>query len=321
MLAAATAGFQGFLVFSLLVDAVSRYFQINKIWIRKHERPVAESVSLISCLLSVLMLMPFLIESIAEWNPYQAISRLLSLGMTGLFFAIGMGLWVPGWSTTRGAWSALKKALRVERNEWSDLLHSSGRPGTAEAIADILKRTALLDRSLAPGEIRILRSFAERWGLPDPTRDLGDPIAASDPAALRRSVEAYLRLSPPAEQAGQLLDLLRVMIESDGVVTREEKASLAELGGLIADYLDGEAQPKRVHEVVVVPQGDSQLGTARQLLGEIDPIERCGGRVYVAGCYYHEEFAELVAGRYRAQGLLTLVLAGAPAVSAPVRQA
>lgn len=305
---------------ALALDLASRYFAVNKIWIRKHERPVAESVSIISCLLSLVTLAPFLVQSIEQGDSFQVVNRLLSVAMIAIYFAIGIGLWVPGWSSTRGMWSALKKALRVEKSEWSDLLLKKW-PGAAEAIADILRRTALLDRAISPSEAVILRSFAERFGLPDPMKHLDASEASFDPAGLRRSVEAYLALSPPSDQAGQLLDLLRVLIESDGEVTREERASLAEIGGLIADYLDGETRPVRVHEVLVVPQGDAQVSTARELLGDVHPIERCGGRVYVAGCYYHEEFAELVAGRYRARGLLSLVLSCAPEVAAPTRRA
>lgn len=298
-----------FIYGALVISVFRSYLSVNKIWIRKHERPVAESVSVIACMLALVVNGPYLVRYAMSGEILGALKETLSLTVTGIFFCIGSGFWVAGWRQV-GPWQAIKKALRLEGTEWSEMLKRFARPKGASKVLRILRLVALVDRKLAEEEVRLVESFALHWGVPSPFAGdaaLGSPTEPFDPDVLRREVEDYLALEPPPEQAGQLVDLVRLVIGADKDVRIQERHTLAEIDAMVTDYLDGDIDPPASHEVLVIPQGGQQVETFRQIFAGTEPIKHCGGLVYVVGRYHHEPYAEMVSSSFQQRKICSVV--------------
>jgi len=290
------------------IALVKAYLVANKIWSRKHERVVAESVSVAAALLGLLTAAPFLMKHGMAGDMSSAISTLTGIVMSCFFVSVGIGLWVRG-SRQIGFWRLLLRSLRLESREAGDLARAFLRPAGSREILEILGNLAMVDRSLHPEEEKFIRSFADSWGLAwsrgsDATRD----FAAGSPSrlqAVRESTDRYLDLDPPAEQAVQLRDVIHALVSVDEDVTAAEKTIVAELEQMLDAYVEGDERPH--HEVLVVPQSPEQIEAVRTLLSRPDPARRCGGRAFVVDSFYTETYAEAICDTYRALNLFTTV--------------
>ena len=290
------------------IALVKAYLVANKIWIRKHERVVAESVSVAAAVLGLLTAVPFLVKQVLARDVSSAINILTGLVMSCFFLSVGIGLWVRG-SGQEGFWRLLLKSLRLESQEASDLARAFLRPAGSREILEILSHLAMVDRSLHPEEEKFIRSFADAWRLawsPDPVEPGG--AAAGGPRRLevvREATERYLDVDPPTEQAVQLRDVIHALVSVDEEVTEAERTIVAELEQMLDAYVEGDTRPH--HEVLVVPQSPEQIDAIRSLLSEPDPAVRCGGRAFVVDSFYTEPYAEAICDSYRALNLFTTV--------------
>jgi hypothetical protein len=301
---------------SLLIALVSNYLIINKLWKRRAVRDVAESISVSAALLGLFTSVPFLILFLfVDQSPAGATKTLIGI-VTGLVFvSVGSGVWVPELRGTRFR-SLFVGALKLERKESGDLIKLLVQPKGADRILVVLQQLAAVDGHIDEGELELIRGFAERWRLPEPTATVdGD----ADLLVLRHSVEHYLGVSPPREQAAQLLDLLHLLAQADAHVSWQETLALEEVGGMIRHYLArGDTAPPG-YEVVIVPQREEQIDAVQTLLpNAAEKIVR-GGRVFSVGIYFSPHFAEMVCQKYIALGLCTTLLEeeATPAPAAP----
>ena len=292
---------------ALVLMFVEAYLTVNKIWIRKHEQVVSESVSVSAQLLALATGLPFIGLYIMEGAYEGAIGDGLFLLVNLVMIMIGIGFWVEG-RRGLGLWSNLKKAMRLERSEASALLTDFVRPVGARQVVRILHGLANIDSELDEREMSLIQSFAERWDI-DLEETLASDRAMEGEAGesfthLRQMVRDYVHMSPPKEQASQLRDVLSSLAGIDGNVSSEEELMISELGGIIDDYVGGTKSASFV--VLIAPQSSAQEKALREIHGDHTKEHRLGGEVFKVGQYYSQDYADMVCSWYRDTGYLTI---------------
>ena len=290
----------------IVIALVTNYLIINKLWKRRMVKEVAESVSIAAALLGLFNGIPFLIMFLLI-NPNLAAATKTAIGIVTaiVFVLIGSGLWVAE-LRRRGFRSLFLRALKLERKESADLLKQLVQPKGAAQILRVLHQLAMVDGHLDEREADLIRQFAREWRLEDPSAAADDRPA--DLITLRKSINDYLSLHPPAKQVGHLRDVLQAMVESDARVTWQESVALEEIDGMLLRYMSGEDEQLEMHEVLIVPQSDAQVEAVRTLLpGREEKLLR-GGRVFSAGEFFSQRYAEFVCQKYIGLGLFSTVI-------------
>ncbi len=289
---------------SVVIAAVSNYLIVNKLWSRRAKRDVAESISISAALLGLATGFPFLIEFVLVDQNWAAAGKAGIGILTGLVFVmVGAGLWVTEF---RGQTflQLFTRALNLERKESADLLKSLVQPAGADHLIRVFEAMASVDRHVDAREIEMIREFARRWHLDPPKLTEGAVEHDGDVIGLRRSVEDYLNVSPPADQASELLDVLRIFVMADGAVSHEEELVLEEITGMITGYMSAVGD-KGMHEVVIVPQNDKQMDAVLELFPGITAKTMRGGTVYSVGRFFSPRYADVVCDKYISLGLFT----------------
>jgi len=295
---------EGLVGLSVVIAAVSNYLIINKLWSRRMKRDVAESISISAALLGLATGLPFLIEFVLVDRNWAAAGKAGIGIVTGLVFVmVGAGLFVTEF---RGQTflHLFTRALNLERKESADLLKALVQPAGADQLIRVFEAMASVDRHVDAREIEMIRAFARHWHVDPPMLKEGAVDHDGDVVGLRRSVEDYLKVSPPADQAMELLDVLRIFVRADGKVSREEELVLDEITGMITGYVS-DAGEEGLHEVVIVPQNDRQMEAVLALLPGIKAKTMRGGTVYSVGRYFSPRYADVVCEKYISLGLFT----------------
>lgn len=292
---------------ALGIGVVCIYLMVNKIWIRKHERVVAESLSVTALGLGSVMSLPFLITNLRNKEYLGAADGATWLVCDLMLILVGIGLFVPD-PLRRGVWRKLRAALRLERTEAGDLAKRLFRPRDPRRILAILHRVAMIDRDLDQRERELIEQFARAWGIEYVVDEqlLEQSDITGDYVALRRAVADYLLLNPPKRQVAELRDLLDLMINLDEKVTEQEALMRGELFGLLDGYISGEGSAEP-YIVVIVPQSEAQDEAVRSLLPGRKRVRRSGGTAYEVGSFFSAPYAEMISDKYRALAFLTIV--------------
>jgi hypothetical protein len=289
----------------IVISLVSNYLIINKLWKRRMVREVAESVSIWAALLGLFNAIPFLLLfMLINHSPAGVAKTLINIVAAVVFVLVGSGLWVAEWRE-KGFRHLFMRAMKLERKESTDLLKQFVQPKGAAQILRILHQMASVDGHVDEREAAMIREFAREWRLSDPTEN--GEAKTVDLITLRKSVVDYLNLNPPVKQAGQLVDVLRVMAESDSRITWQEAVALEEVGGMLRQYVVGEEENVVLHEVLIVPQSDQQVEAVRTLLPDREEKTLRGGRVFSVGLYFSPRYAEFVCQKYIGLGLFSTV--------------
>ena len=290
----------GALVFSL----IKGYLTVNKIWKRRKNEEVANSISIVAAMLGFVVGFPFLLNALIITQDYfNAAKSVIALFLATVFTMIGTGYFVDK-NRGIGFFTLLGRALKLEGKESGDLISDMIRPKGARKIIDILKKLAAIDDDIAKEEIDLINQFSEKWGIDVPDLTPGKPQEVTNLVELKGLVQSYLDEGPATEVAEGLVDLINLMAEADDEVTEEEAMAVAEFTGMIAHYVSKEKGGEmEMFEVSIVPQGDQQMEAVRELLPELEIVESRGGRVFKVGKYFSEDYAEAVCEKYIALGL------------------
>jgi putative flippase GtrA len=296
---------------SVGISAVSNYLIVNKLWTRKNRREVAESVSISAALLGLATGVPFFIEfTLVSRNLPSAIKTVIGIATGTVFVLVGTGIWVAENRGT-GFVRLFIRALKLEKKESADLIKALAQPHGARELMAVFHAMALVDKHVDERELEMIRLFAQRWRVQLPDLLVGHHEGGGDLIQLRRSVEEYLAVSPPAEQAQELLDVLHLFVQADEQVTHDEELVLEEIEGMIREYVGGGESAADMHEVVIVPQDESQLEAVRALLPGVEPKIVRGGRVFSVGRFFSPRYADMVSEKYINLGLFTARVQGA----------
>ncbi len=193
----------------------------------------------------------------------------------------------------------LRRQEQLERSREELLRDAQG----VDELMEVFKAIVYVDERVDEREVAVLREFAERWSVPMP--DLAPPVGSGGGIMpVRDAVDAYLRVSPPTDQASELLDVLQHFVHVDETVTEEETTVVDEVGAMVIRYVTG-SQDEGRYQVVIVPQNDAQVADVRAAIPEAEDSFMRGGTVYSVGRYFSPKYADLVCERYVARGFFT----------------
>lgn len=290
---------------AVIITAVRMYFTINKLWKRKSDQEVCNSISIFAYVLAIAVHTPFMVKfAFIDKNFVLAVNDGIQILSYSLVILIGTGFWVRANKRT-GFFTLVKKALRLESKESGHLMKSLIRPSGAKEIIEILQKIARLDNELSDSEVKIINDFAKNWDIEIPNLEEWQSGEQTSLLDIRESVEKYLNLTPPVKQASELLDLFRLIVKADNVVSKEEELFLAEATGLINGYVHQEENPK-MYQVLLVPQKKKKIKAMSEIFPNHELVERRGGKVIIQGKYYSKEFAEEVCKNYMTLGIFSI---------------
>jgi hypothetical protein len=297
---------------SVLLTFLEAYLKVNKIWIRKHEVVVSESVSVFAQLLALTAGIPFTILYVLDGSYEGAVANGMKLVVYCVFITIGIGLWVE---RERGIsfWQKFVKSLRLESGEASTLLRDFFRPAGAAQVIRILHGLCLIDEHMDDKERAFVQTFAEDWGI-DLEKELAEypyNINHGKDAYenLRKDVREYIEMSPPKDQARQLRDVMFSLVNIDGNVSLEEEIIMAELGAMLENFSGDEE--REMFGVYIAPQNSVQENALLELLPNLIKKTRLGGEVFQVGEYFSPSYSNMICRLYREAGYLTVVEKGA----------
>jgi len=292
---------------SLGFTVAAAYLKINKIWKRKHNAEVADSVSIVGNVIYVIPLSFFALNYIfiAHWQ--GLIDSVIWIASGIVYILIGSRLWVQS-HRHKTFWTRLKEVLKLERSEVGDLANSFFRPSGSEIILSILAHFAYIDRKLTAREKEFIQSFADTWHMNFDWDEHSRLVAENQPAIffkMHKKVEHYLGTSPPVKQVSQLIDVLHVLAKIDESVSDQEKLILEEVDGLLLSYVNASDAQARF-SVVIAPQNKKQDSAIAALLPDIEKSEVAGGSGYMIGSYFSQNYAGIICDQYRALGFFTI---------------
>ena len=291
---------------SVGVAAVSSYLIINKLWSRKAMKEVTESISIWAALLGLATSFPFLVKfALIDDDIPSALKFGVSIAQGLVFISVGAGIWVTE-NRDVGFPTLFLRALRTERRESADLVKALVQPKGVRELMAVFRAMAEVDKHVDERELKMMRQFAKRWRVSMPELEVGAVEGAGHVMHLRDSVAEYLTVSPPPEQATELLDVLQIFVQADEQVTREEELVMEEITGMVADYASDESGVGvSMHEVVIVPQSSAQTDAVRSLLPGVEPKTVSGGSVYSVGRFFSRRYADVVSQKYIDLGVFT----------------
>jgi hypothetical protein len=244
---------------------------------------------------------------VAQWQ--GLIDSVLWMFAGVISILIGSGLWVQE-NRHKPFWTRIKESLKLEKSEVGHLATSFFRPSGAEIILEIFARFAYIDRDLVAGERELIQSFADTWHIDVDWQEHSKLAELEQPVSFvqtRDSVGRYLKTSPPAEQVGQLIDVLHALVKVDENVSEQERLILAEVHGFLLSYIDNSAI-KANYSVIIAPQNRNQDAAISALLPNAEKIEVAGGSGYRVGSFYSQDYADVICDQYRELGFFTIDL-------------
>jgi len=291
----------------LLFSILMMYFQVNKLWHRKHEAAVVDAISLFTCILGILYHIPLaLAYFLLDYTFYAGLNAIvITIGLIFIFM-IGAGHWVDR-HRKRTVFGQLFHTLKREYNESGQFIMSFRRPAGAEKIVTVLMQLSAIDDHIHEKEIELIHNFAKKWNIALPDLKVGTVEHLTSITELRESVQEYLQLSPPFEQAGAVDDLLKTLMEVDGHVHEKELLIYEELKGAIDEYVLGDEGLKKYFEVVLVPQNREQFYAVYNLFPHANIEDHRGGEAFVVGRFFARNYAEAISQKYIHLGLYSSV--------------
>jgi len=304
------------LAFASLGITVTRlYLKSNKLWMRKHEKSVAESISVTAELLGLLPESILVLNFILERQWQGMISSLLYISLGVFYILIGIKLWVKG-ERKKGFLRLFIEAFQQEKAEAGNLAKSFLKPSGAKTVINILCQIALIDDVLDDREKEFIQSFADNWDIDFDWYELISKRTGGknvNYAKLRQDLADYLATYPPSNQVSQLQDVITALVHIDDDFCEEEQLILGELNGLFSLYL-GQHDDLELYHVVVVPSSDRDSEAIATRFPELSPYPVANGlKAYNSGPFYSKNYAQIICEQYRSLDLFGLVVASLPA--------
>ncbi|MDJ0556801.1 MAG: hypothetical protein QNJ68_20620 [Microcoleaceae cyanobacterium MO_207.B10] len=284
------------------------YLTVNQIWKRKHERIVAESISVTANLVSLFPGFIFALNFLLQGEYIGLIDTTLFGGLSLFYILVGMSIWVEG-ERKKGLLTLIKQTLNLERKEARDLAKSFFKPSGAKKIINIFAQVAMIDEVINPREKKFIESFANNWNINfswENFRKNSTAGASVNLMSLRQDIADYLATSPPQKQVSEIKDIITALVNIDEEVSEKERLIMGELDGLLSEYINQQSNAARYH-VIVVPQNERQVQVIMTSLPELTRYEVGEGFAYNSGPFYSKEYADLICDHYRSLNLFSIV--------------
>lgn len=297
--------FQFLLLISVGTTALYSYLCINKMWTRKHDPLVAESISPIAMAMWISVSLPFVLNYTLQNNWRVALTYSFRLTFFVVFFLVAIGFWVKD-PQHKGIWQKFLKALKQEANESTNLIKAVNQPSGKKELLNILYRIAWLDDTLNEKEQQYIQMFADTWEI-DTRYLFSEPPPEKGIEKLnklREEVIDYLALHPSKEQALSLSDVVQALINIDEQITKEEELIGAEISSILINYAS--EQKTALYGVIIHPKQEQQ----ESFLAIVPSAKEeyiLGNRAYIAGIFQTCSYAEAFSEYYRKQDLFTVV--------------
>ncbi|MBP9722549.1 MAG: hypothetical protein KBD64_05250 [Gammaproteobacteria bacterium] len=291
-------------IVSISLSTLITYLSINKIWIRKHDQEVADSVSMSATLLAMFQTTAGFILALDSTSIEGIVIGTISLVTGLLYILISIGFWVNNGLTFR---QKLLRAFKMDRTESSAMIKNFIQNTSIDKVFKIVCTLALSDRTIQKGEEKLLREFAKNYSLDYEKiiQEITNEIQKEDTVEiidnLKKDIESYINTSPPKHVAIWLHDLVEKIIKADGVVSEEESIISEEITGIIASYLsDGKEKPLKYY-LVLLPQAVEDehevLRINSKLVKSEQPI--FGSKTaYILESFYSKKFAQIIREDY-----------------------
>lgn len=290
---------------SLLLQVAQAYLKLNKLWSRRHEKAVAESLSIYALILGFASNAPWIVDFAIKREWKGAFRTVVKVFQIIVNMAIGIGIWVPD-PEGRSVMQKFLAALRTENAEVGDLVKALTKPAGAPILLRILHEVAMVDQHLDDREREFIDRFAVTWGLQYDHEAMTKAHGGGDPVRLRALVADYLAISPPTKQVTQIRNVLDALAKIDDEVAQSEALVLGEVMAMLTEYISEDGESNKV-DVLIVPQNQVQNEAIRQVLTDVELREVRGGSAFLVGSYYSGAYAEMVAAKYRALNFFSIV--------------
>lgn len=298
--------FQFLLLISVATTALISYLSINKMWTRKHDPLVAESISPIAIGMGLFVSLPFVLNYTLQNDWRAALAYFFRLIFFIVFFLVSIGFWVKD-RRHKGIWQKFLKALKQEANESTNLIKAVNQPSGKKELLNILYRVAWLDDALNEKERQYVQMFADTWEI-DASYLFSEPPPEKGIEKLnklREEVIAYLALQPSEEQALSLSDVVQALINIDEQITKEEELIGAEISGMLINYASQEKTA--LYGVIIHPTNQKEQENLLARVPDAKEEYMFGNPAFVVATFQTAPYAEAFSENYREQGFFTIV--------------
>ena len=298
--------FQFLLLISVGTTALFSYLCINKMWTRKHDPLVAESISPIAMAMWISVSLPFVLNYTLQNNGRVALTYSFRLIFFIVLFLVSIGFWVKD-PQHKGIWQKFLKALKQEANESTNLIKAVNQPSGKKELLNILYRVAWLDDALNEKERQYMQMFADSWEI-DTSYLFSEPPPEKGIEKLnklREEVIAYLALQPSKEQALSLSDVVQALINIDEQITKEEELIGAEISGMLINYAS--EQKTALYGVMIHPTNQKEQENLLSLVPDAKEEYMLGNPAFLVATFQTAPYAEAFSENYRKQGFFTIV--------------
>lgn len=296
-----------YIIVVIITTFIAKYLIVNKIWVRKHESEVADSVSIIAVILEILILSPFLIISTITYSYDSFFIELITITSHMFLFLIGVGIWVKN---GLGFKDKLARTFNIERKEYKSLVKEAFHTKDMNKIFSFICMLSILDREIQPEEEVLLQKFADEYSLNYKLTmsniesmygdtNLKSPVLLMK--TIRSQISSFLDTAPPKQIVIYLEDIISHLVKADKQVTEEEQTVLDELKIMLKNYLLGNGDNEHLYYIVVVPQTIEQEEALLSFNARYrDTKKEVAGtkNAYLIDSYHSQAFAEMVRQKY-----------------------
>ena len=293
---------------SIGITTVEAYLTINKLWKRKHEKAVAESISITAKIFGLIPLTLFALNFLLTSQWQGLINYSIWIFGALIHIIVASGFFVRP-NRKQNFLQLMVKSFKKESGEFGYLAKSLILPSSAELVSKILMQVALIDGDLDEMERVFVERFIKNWGIRK-SWDIDLALAGGETdgfADLRNNVWAYISASPPPKQAIELAQIINELIAIDATVSASEQLIGLELTNMLLDYA-GTMNDLEKFSVIVMPQSKDQ----ELAISEVLALKSCtfdNGTAFISGPYYSLEYARLIRNQYSELRLFALVVA------------
>lgn len=307
---------------SLLFSSIFVYLRMNKFWIWKHEKEVADSISLIASLFFLGASLQLFFLLLFQGKLLLVAGVLVRSSLELFLLLIAIGFWVRGYRKMTLCQMA-KRALIMEFRHMTDLVRllvESGRNGSVDRL---LYCFATIDEGVGEAKRHILQKqqWLKKWGVAPSATPLTCQEESSQadielPAhrlqqdkylQLHELIGDYLATSPSSLEVMKLKDAIYALIMADEPITPPEKIAFEELEERLFHYLDSQSA-QHFYDLYALPQSPNHEETCRTILQSIEAEEERGAKLYFIARVYTERYAMEIASIYRNQSLPVFIV-------------